>query len=146
MYVIFDLDGTLCDISHRLFWITGDTKNWDAFYNCCVDDTPKWEILHVMDGLVSGGHRVEIWTGRSERVREESVDWLDRHGGFGKYLRFMRAVDDRRPDVDLKRHMLMTERARGNFPTLVFEDRQRVVDMWRAEGLTCCQVAAWEEH
>jgi len=30
--VIFDLDGTLCDITHRLHFIEGDNKDWDGFY------------------------------------------------------------------------------------------------------------------
>ncbi|WP_420411650.1 hypothetical protein [Roseibium sp.] len=145
MFVIFDLDGTLCDITHRLHFIKGKKKDFDAFFDACVDDTPKWEILHVLEGLVSGGHRVEIWSGRAERVREQTIEWLDKNAGIGKHLRFMRPFGDYRPDVDLKRHWLMTERARGHFPNLTFDDRQRLVDMWRAEGITCCQVEAWEE-
>lgn len=30
--VIFDLDGALCDISHRLHHIKNGNKNWDAFF------------------------------------------------------------------------------------------------------------------
>ena len=144
MFVIFDLDGTLCDISHRLHHIRGDKKDWNAFFSECVYDSPKPEILAIFDGLVSCGHHVEIWSGRSESVRDQTVRWLDQHG-IANHLRFMRPVDDFRSDVDLKRQWLLQERERGNFPTLVFDDRQRLVDMWRAEGLMCCQVEAWEE-
>lgn len=30
--VIFDIDGTLADLSHRLHHVSGKPKNWDAFF------------------------------------------------------------------------------------------------------------------
>jgi len=35
MIYIFDIDGTLADVSHRLHYITGETKDWDAFFAAC---------------------------------------------------------------------------------------------------------------
>ena len=147
MFVIFDLDGTLCDISHRLHFVTGPrkTRDYDAFFAACGDDKPKWPILHTFDALISGGHRIEIWSGRSDQVWEQTTRWLDENAGIGRYLSRMRPHGDYRSDVDLKRQWLVEERENGNTPDLVFDDRQRLVDMWRAEGITCCQVDAWEE-
>ena len=51
----------------------------------------------------------------------------------------LRADDDMRSDVDAKREML-TGIDKDNV-LFVVEDRSRVVDMWRAEGLTCLQCA-----
>ena len=48
--------------------------------------------------------------------------------------------DDYRDDVIVKQELLTQIRKVWN-PILVFDDRQRVVDMWRSEGLICCQVA-----
>lgn len=39
MFVVFDLDGTLADGDHRLHHITGETKDWRAFFAACGDDS-----------------------------------------------------------------------------------------------------------
>ena len=48
-------------------------------------------------------------------------------------------------DIERVEHTmeLLKERIRkdGYEPFLVFDDRQRVVDMWRRNGIQCCQVA-----
>ena len=38
--IIFDLDGTLALIEHRVHHITAETPDWQAFYAACVDDLP----------------------------------------------------------------------------------------------------------
>lgn len=147
MFVVFDLDGTLCDISHRLHFIQGEEKDWDAFYAACVDDKPKTEIIETMIALCEGNHRVEVWTGRSDQVWPQTVQWLNDHVGHGLYKHGlkMRPSSVFTPDHDLKKQWLQESLALGIAPDLIFEDRQRVVDMWRSEGITCCQVDAWEE-
>jgi phosphoglycolate phosphatase-like HAD superfamily hydrolase len=47
--VIFDLDGTLCDISHRLHFIENGNKDWDGFYAACPDDVPKPAMIAFVD-------------------------------------------------------------------------------------------------
>jgi phosphoglycolate phosphatase-like HAD superfamily hydrolase len=147
MFFIFDLDGTLCDISHRLHFIK-DKKNadWDAFHAACVDDVPKMDIINLFDCLNNIYHhpRMEIWSGRSDTVRDQTLEWLGRHD-LDLCLARMRPAGDYTPDDQLKRRWLHEELAKGQRPDVVFDDRQRVVDMWRAEGISCCQVEAWEE-
>ena len=53
----------------------------------------------------------------------------------------MREDDNKESDVDLKCRMLKGLRDLGHDVRMVFEDRQRVVDMWREEGVFCFQVA-----
>ena len=51
---------------------------------------------------------------------------------------------DYTPDQDLKKKWLYSF---GKDRVLfVVDDRQRVVDMWRAEGITCLQCEAWPEY
>lgn len=44
---IFDIDGTIADCSHRLHFITGEHKNWDAFYDACLDDAPINDVIKM---------------------------------------------------------------------------------------------------
>jgi hypothetical protein len=52
----------------------------------------------------------------------------------------MRKAGDYRQDAIVKAEWLeaLPEDQR---PVLAFDDRQQVVDMWRAHGVRCCQVA-----
>ncbi|SKA19994.1 AAA family ATPase [Consotaella salsifontis] len=143
MFVIFDLDGTIANIGHRVHFVRGTRKpDWDAFFKACVDDLP---VPHVIDSLrahIAAGHRVEIWSARSAIVRDETKSWLASVGIDPSLLRHMRAIWDNTPDVELKRFWLNQEYCR---PDLVYDDRQRIVDMWRAEGVPCFQVVAdWD--
>ena len=140
MRVVFDLDGTLCNIEHRLHFIQGPKKDWPAFLRACVDDKPIWNLIKVCRLMSFNEDHVEVWSGRSEDVRIETVNWLSRHGlGIIDGLR-MRKSGDYRQDCIVKGEWLdaLPENER---PDIVFDDRQQVVDMWRSRGILCCQVA-----
>ena len=145
MFIIFDLDGTLCDISHRLHFIQGKKRDYDAFHEACDKDAPKTAIIEMLN-LFRGRAKLEIWSGRSDRVKGKTLEWLDRNNIPPYLLTNMREAGDRSSDVELKRSWLRRSIAEGDRPDLVFEDRTRVVDMWRSEGITCCQVDHWEKR
>lgn len=144
MFVIFDLDGTIANIDHRTHFVRGGRRDWDAFFAACVDDLLVPHVAETFHTLVEGGHRVEIWSARSDVVRAETEAWLRAVGIDPDLLRHMRAAGDSTPDVQLKRYWLSQE---YNKPDVVYDDRQRVVDMWRSEGVPCFQVVAdWEDE
>ena len=146
---IFDLDGTLALHHHRLHFIApeGGKKDWDAFNAACVDDEPNVSVIDLMSALLSDGAEVWVWTGRSRVVWDETVEWLAGYTGLRPHnlecgdLR-MRDEHDRRPDYMVKREWLdslpLDQRERL---VAVFEDRDRVVEMWRTAGVPCFQVA-----
>ena len=144
--IVFDLDGTLADISHRVHHLQGPTNNWDAFFSAPARDRPIITIMDVFRTMQMVGHHVEVWTARSEGVgmigRRQARLWLRDYGLYPARMR-MRKVGDERKDHLLKRRWLRAVRMydRRRIPDLVFEDRSRVVAMWREEGISCCQVA-----
>lgn len=142
MNVIFDLDGTLANIDHRTHFVRGGNRDWDSFFRECVNDLAVPHVVETFHAHVESGHRVRIWSGRSDVVRAETERWLDEATIDPCYLEHMRADGDNAPDVELKRYWLQQTAHR---PDLVYDDRQRVVDMWRDEGVPCFQVVAnWE--
>lgn len=143
MFVVFDLDGTLADGEHRMHYISGEKKDWRAFFALCGDDKPIDAGIGVLQSLLlHGGHRVEIWTGRSDEVIDQTIGWFVEHIGSTLWAQVdrlrMRPAGDYTQDHDLKADWLAESERK---PDLVFEDRDRVVAMWRANGVPCFQVA-----
>ena len=145
MKVVFDLDGTIADIGHRVHFVRGGNKDWESFFAGCVADTPNWPVVRAFDAHIMADHTVEIWSARSDIVRPETEAWLQLAAGIDPaYLTHMRSTGDNTPDVELKRYWLH-QLHESERPDIVYDDRQRVVDMWREEGIACFQVAAnWE--
>ena len=139
---IFDLDGTLADISHRLHFIDKKKKDWTGFYRACSEDEPILEIRDLANTIgESNITRIWIVSGRSSEVRKETWHWLCDNSVLFDRL-FMRYEKDHRPDFEIKEEWLrgLHQEVRDNI-ACVFEDRQSVVDMWRKNGIKCCQVA-----
>ncbi len=137
---IFDIDGTLADCSHRLPHIQKTPKDWRSFFAACIDDKPITHIITLAQHLADAGAVIVYVSGRSDEVREETVDWLYRHGAPGGSLYMRRAGDHRNDDV-LKAELLAAVKADGFIPIMAFDDRDRVVATWRANGVPCAQVA-----
>ena len=143
---IFDLDGTLADCEHRKHLIQGPRPNWDLFFAYCTSDTPILTVITTMDTMLRTDVDVWIWSGRSENVRTETENWLYEntamtHGEIHANTK-MRPSGDTTPDEALKESWLneMDQRDRQRL-VAVFDDRNKVVAMWRKRGVTCFQVA-----
>lgn len=142
---IFDLDGTLALIEHRRHFVEGDKKNWPAFFKACTNDAPNTPIISIMRDLAPVAD-IWIWSGRSDEVRSETVWWLSQQTHL-RYLQVglnlkMRKAGDHQLDETLKSTWLdeMTTEDRSRL-VAIFDDRDRVVAMWRSKGVTCLQVA-----
>lgn len=143
MIYIFDIDGTLADISHRLHFITEEAKDWDTFYKACVDDTPIFEVITVARALHEAGAIIVYSTGRSTLVYNETVEWLKKWRLPNPQRVYMRPDGDHQEDSVVKSTLLNMINADYASEKLggIFEDRQQVVDMYRARGIRVFQVA-----
>lgn len=140
--IVFDLDGTIALDLHRSHLLKEDPKKWDEYFSLCGSDEPNHPIIAVMEALSFAGERIAIWTGRIDSTKAQTEEWLKLYelDYLVDEIR-MREAHDRTEDTELKREWLRQSKELGHEVTLVFEDRQRVVDMWRSEGIVCCQVA-----
>jgi len=145
--VIFDLDGTLADITKRREMSTKENGkiDWDVFFepNNIWFDLPNEPVI-TMAQLLSERHRIVIFSGRSKATKTETKRWLQKFNVPFDILKMRPTSNDWKfmPDDELKQHWLDTL-----FPDdkrkdilCVFDDRQKVVDMWRRNGITCFQV------
>lgn len=138
-YVIFDLDGTLADATHRLHFIQREEKDWDGFFGACVDDKPIHNNIDISQALYEN-YKIIIITGRSSAVWDETITWLREHDVAYQRL-LMRNKGDRTPDHRLKVQMAKDYGLTPENTLCVFDDRSVVVDAWRDVGFNCHQVA-----
>lgn len=137
--VIFDLDGTLADIAHRRHLVRGRRKRWPEFFAASVHDRPNLPVIAAYHAFLEASPAYELWifSGRSDVVRAETENWLARHVGPYHHL-LMRRDGDYTADEVLKRRWVEPIRDRV---LCVFDDRDKVVRMWRELGIACFQVA-----
>jgi predicted kinase len=144
--IIFDLDGTLADLDHRLHFIKNGNKDWPSFYKAIPQDEPIQPVIDMVRHFLfdhRNTYRIVFCSGRDVTYRAETVAWLKKHIYPFEvwYDLLMRPANDTRPDDVVKQEMLDTLRREGHDIWFVVDDRQRVVDMWRANGITCLQAA-----
>ncbi|MFF7245835.1 hypothetical protein ACFZBU_18235 [Embleya sp. NPDC008237] len=128
---VFDLDGTVADTRHRLHFVESRPHDWTAFFAAAAQDAPLEEGVALAKASVET-HEVVYVTGRPERCRRDTLDWLRRHGlPRGRLL--MRADRDRRP-ARVAKPELLRELARGRTVGMVVDDDARVCEAYAAAG------------
>lgn len=149
--IIFDLDGTLADCTHRrhfvdrAYWYDweGCGKRWkpnyNAFYEECDRDLPIEEVIRIFN-LLSKTHEVQIWSGRCESVRPKTMSWLLLNTEISENPNTlinikMRPIGDSTPDDVLKEKWLDEAISEGKKIDFVFDDRPKVVRMWHRRGI-----------
>lgn len=146
---IFDMDGTLTVVGDRLKYITLDEdrkrKDWPSFLDACGEDEVNEPIAEIYT-LMRPHYYTIILTGRDEKYYDVSMDWLRRNKLPYPDATLMRPHNDRRHDTIVKPEVLERwlkedDRYMQYHVKMVFEDRASMVDMWRAIGYTCLQVA-----
>jgi phosphoglycolate phosphatase-like HAD superfamily hydrolase len=139
--VIFDIDGTLADVSERIHHVRNKPKNWKAFFQGMAQDKAIHSMVRLCNVLYASGIQIILCSGRSEEHRDETVKWLAEKG-VNYHDLLLRRDNDRRSDTEIKRELLAAlDKSKILF---VVEDRSRVVEMWRSEGLVCLQCAPGE--
>lgn len=164
--VLVDVDGTLADLTHRLHfvksqchWCEGSgllgngiqlctccngtkkqKKDWPRFFFNCKDDKPFPVVVDWVKAIhADPDYMVCIVSGRPiDKCGDETVAWLEKHG-VPFHRIFMRNSGDKRDDTIVKKEIL--DKLPKQQIAWVIDDRQRVCDMWRANGLKVYQVA-----
>ena len=131
--VIFDLDGTLALIDKRRELSTKEDGkiNWDIFFDPknIQLDLPNTPIIEMAKMMKSEGHMIIILSGRSKGTKDDVLKMRP----TSKEFMYM-------PDDQLKKRWLDQLFPKKEEILCVFDDRDKVVRMWRDNGLTCLQV------
>lgn len=168
MIALIDIDGTIADCFHRLKFIQpkfccatcGEYPNpgehecnrhsfrttlvekydpdWTAFFNAMDKDAPIHSVIKLVRAI-SQIYDITYITGRPMSHRDVTLNWLrENRLPLGNLV--MRATGDHRPDFEVKEELYNDYVIPFiGVADIVIEDRDQVVEMWRAMGITCLQ-------
>lgn len=133
--ILVDLDGTLCDITHRRHFVQTHPKNWKAFSEAMVFDKPNPAVEFVYRALSNYKYETDIIivSGRSDEYQEKTEKWL-RYNAFNYDSLYMRKEGDYRDDSIVKGE-IADEIEKTHNILFVFDDRPRVVRSWQKRGI-----------
>ena len=136
--------------------------DWQAFYEACDKDIPIKSVIDILEYIGEGKEYgtdtpwvdyagIQIWSGRSESVREKTDKWLSknvRHYHEGSPKLKMRPIGNIEPDEVLK-EMWIRDRCNhislnldtnkdtyhGHGIDFVFDSHKPSIEMWRRRGV-----------
>lgn len=127
---IFDMDGTLA-----LFEGLRGPYEWSKVGG----DIPNVPVLNLLLLLQKCGYKIIITSARDSICRQETIDWLKRHGVKFEIL-LMRPMEDGRKDYIVKNELFNAE-IRDNYNVCgVVDDRLQVCRLWHDLGLPLFRV------
>ena len=136
---VFDLDNTLADTAHRQRFLERKPRDWDAFFAAAPNDPPIPEGVAL---VLESAKECEIvyLTGRPERCRRDTLDWLAAQGLPDGRVH-MRRNDDRRPARRTKLEILR-RLARDREVRVLVDDDEFVCEEAERAGFTVVR-ARW---
>jgi len=119
-FAVFDIDGVLADVTHRLHHLQGRRKNWAAFFAAAPHDPLLVEGRHRALAAAEQ-HAIVYLSGRPERLRGVTQAWLDEHDLPPGAL-LLRPDRDRRPARLVKPALLDRISTAGRVALVVDDD------------------------
>lgn len=132
---------------HKINWTKKGLPwkpDWKSFYEACDKDDliyPTLEILSTFKYSIE----IQVWSGRCESVKNKTIRWFLDKWFLGSFenstqewldeILKMRPEGDYTPDDILKERWLDEAIAEGKTIDFVFDDRKKVVEMWRRRGI-----------
>ena len=139
---VFDIDGVLANVTHRLHHLQAHPQRWERFFQAADRDPLLTEGADRLRAALVD-HDVIYLTGRPERNRKLTKRWLARHGlPTGPLV--MRRDDDYRAARWMKREVLR-ELGESRTVASVLDDDPAVVEVLAADGWPV-ELATWLPH
>jgi hypothetical protein len=137
---VIDIDGVLADVRHRLHFLESRPRDWVAFFAAADVDPLLEPGRSALETALAEQLSIVYLTGRPERCRQATEDWLARHG-LPRGPLMMRPDRDRRPARVYKVEALRRLQDDGDIAYLLDDDLD-VAAAVRVAGFTV-RVATW---
>lgn len=141
--VIFDMDGTLADVSGIRHYVEGPHKDFRRFHEESVDAPANEDVVDMARQAKQAGHDVIVVTARGSQYRHHTAMWLAQHGVPSDAM-YMRAHHDQRPDYEVKKDILGRISKTWNVVHAV-DDNPSVLRLWHEHDIPTTRVPGWPE-
>lgn len=148
--VIFDMDGTLADVSsirhHLTKYDEGKRriiKHFNRFHAESVSVPPHNHVVNAAQMAHMLGHAVLVVTARKHLWRHHTAWWLAINNVPSDAL-MMRGNDDDRKDYEVKKDMLDTLRKAYDI-IHAWDDNPNIIKLWQENNIPTTIVPGWEE-
>lgn len=141
--VIFDVDGTLADVTSIRHHVLQRRKDFDAFHSLSVNVPPHADVVSLAHDVQAAGHAVVVVTARSTQRRNHTAFWLALNNVPSDAM-FMRKHGDHRKDTFVKADILARIRERYEVVHAV-DDNPAIIALWESEGIPTTRVPGWVE-
>ncbi len=147
--VIFDMDGTLADVSSIRHHLTkyDNTKrrvikHFNKFHAESVNVPAHDHVVNAAQMAHMLGHEVLVVTARKHMWRNHTAWWLAMHEVPSDML-MMRGDEDNRKDYEVKKDMLDT--LRNAYDIIhAWDDNPSIIKLWQENNIPTTVVPGWE--
>lgn len=141
--VVFDMDGTLADVSGLRHLVQGPNRNFEEFHQRSVDAPPNSEVVDMARNAKAAGKKIVIVTARKAKFRPHTAMWLAQNDVPSDAM-YMRADKDQRPDYEVKKDIL--NRMSRSFNVIhAVDDNPNVLKLWHENNIRTTRVPGWED-
>ena len=146
--LIIDLDGSLCDVSHRVH--LAQANKWNEFNDSCDQDLPNEWCLRILTAMHDQSPSLVTFfiTGRPERVEGKTEEWLLKYvpaeiiTNSHLYMR-PNHLEHHHTTLDFKKETYL-KTVKDKFDVLfAIDDDKEICGLWRSLGLVCLDCAGW---
>lgn len=146
--LLLDMDGSLCDVSSIRHYVNPNhpdfpgRKRFDLFHgesHLCPANDYAVRLYRAMSRFLVP----LIVTARKEMWAMHTLLWLRDHNIEHERL-YMRANDDNRRDVDVKRDIL-AEIRKEYVPLVAVDDNPSIIALWESEGIQTYTIPGWDQ-
>lgn len=144
--VIFDVDGTLCDVRSVRHFVQGPSggkkpkADFNKFHEASADCPPFEQVKHLALKAHRIGFAIVVVSGREAKWADLTAGWLMKNIIPWHEL-IMRQAGDYRPDHLVKTEIEIEITAKYE-PVLAVDDRLDIISVWQAANIPTLQVDA----
>jgi|GEM_PF-235415 len=131
--VVFDIDGTLVDVSSIQHLVEGQNRDFDRFHRESVDCPPYDQVLAIAQRLLRESLMVIAFSGRQEKYRSLTNYWCAIHSlPFNDLI--LRPNESQLKRIDFKHEAIINLSDQYKI-IAIFDNDPELLSLWRSMGI-----------
>ena len=141
--VIFDMDGTLADVSSIRHHVQGPNRDFHRFHVESAGVPPHEHVVDMAREASEAGHHIAIVTARKAKYRNHTAMWLALNHVPSDSMH-MRSDRDDRPDYEVKKDIHRKLSSQFDIVHAV-DDNPNVIRLWQEHNIPTTVVPGFSD-